>query len=171
MKNFLARLSPGMRTIKTALAIIVCLIVYYAADYFHIADRGDAFLACVSATICMRDSVGKSVSSGISRLWGTFIGACLGLLYSLTGLTYDQFFLDIITIASGIIILIVLCNMFHLHDSIVIGCVVFLFIAMQQVDIDPLIHSIRRFADTTVGIIISVGINHFILNPQKTKDD
>lgn len=169
MKDIRDRLSPGMRTIKTALAIIVCLSVYYAADYFGIANSGDAFLACISAIICMRDSVEKSISSGVSRLWGTFIGACLGLLYSLIGLTFDHFILSILTISIGIIVLIVLCNFFHLHDSIVIGCVVFLFIAMQQVDIDPLIHSIRRFTDTAIGILISIGINHFILNPKKQK--
>lgn len=169
MKDFWKRLYPGMRTIKTALAIIVILLLYQVGDYFGIADRGDAFLACVSGLICMRDSVEKSVSSGISRLWGTLIGAILGLIYLLIDLANEYYVFNILIMAAGIIVLIVLCNVFHLHDSVIIGCVVFLFITLQQTDIDPLIHSIRRFVDTGIGIGISIGINHFVLNP-KNKD-
>lgn len=156
-----------MRTLKTAIAIVVCLLLYYAGEYLGITNSSDAFLACVAAIISMRDTVEKSTSSGISRLAGTFIGAFLGLVYSFIGLGFQHFLLNILVIAVGIVILIMLCTYFQLHDSIVIGCVVFLVIALQQTDAPPLEHCIRRFIDTGMGIFISVLINHFIHNPKK----
>ncbi len=167
LKEKFTRLIPGMRTIKTALAIIVCLFLYYAGAQFGIADQSDAFLACVAAIISMRDTVEKSTESGINRLAGTFLGAFLGLAYSLAELDSINTFLNIFVIAVGIVVLIMLCTFFQFHDSVVISCVVFLVIVLQQADADPLEHCIRRFVDTGMGIFISVLINHFIHNPKK----
>lgn len=166
MKDFTDRLTPGMRTIKTAISIIICILIYYLGQRMGIADNSDTFLACISAVICMRDSIEKSVKTGRDRLFGTAIGAGLGLLYSLINLTHQYIIVDSLLIGIGIILLIVLCNVLKLEDSVVIGCMVFLVIVMQVPESGILEHAIRRFIDTAVGIVVSVGVNHFILKPK-----
>lgn len=172
MKNdLLNRLSPGMRTIKTALAIIVCLVAYYFGEKIGIANTSDAFLACVAAIISMRDTVEKSFDIGFHRLAGTLVGAILGLLYSLLFPFYESVFLGMFLTVLGVVLLITLCDVLKIQDAIAIACVVFLFIAMQQSDMSPLELSIRRFADTAVGILISLAINHFISRPDSPPDE
>ena len=68
-------------TIKTAISIFLCLVVYMLIEQFGFTDTSNAFLACVTAIICMKDSVDESLHTGLFRLVGTFIGAVSGMAY------------------------------------------------------------------------------------------
>ncbi|MDR2296037.1 MAG: aromatic acid exporter family protein, partial [Clostridiales Family XIII bacterium] len=71
-------LTIGMRTVKTALSVLICMLLYRLAAPFGYTTNFDAFLACTAAVICMQDSVEKSLKSGRNRLAGTGVGALLG---------------------------------------------------------------------------------------------
>ena len=161
----------GMRTIKTAIAIVVCLFVYQAGYSLGIANHNDAILACIAAIISMRDTMEGSRSAGIQRLLGTIIGAGVGIAYSYLFFFLGNVYLQMFIIATGIIGVIVICNKVKLPDAIVIACMVYLFIALQKGEIDPLVHGITRFIDTLIGLGISILINHFIHNPDKRSGD
>jgi uncharacterized membrane protein YgaE (UPF0421/DUF939 family) len=155
----------GMRTVKTALAVFVCLVLYQLGDRFGYTTRFDAFLACVAAIICMQDSVEKSVASGYNRLYGTGLGALLGLIFRYIDVFFNNTYLVLALTAIGIVGIITLCNLLNINNSIIIGCVVFLVIVTEQTAEAPLFHSIRRLLDTIIGVLISIGVNHFIHNP------
>ncbi|MDR1135041.1 MAG: aromatic acid exporter family protein [Clostridiales Family XIII bacterium] len=165
----------GMRTIKTALVVFICLTIYHFLESLNITTRFDASLACIAAIICLQDSMEKTLSNGLYRFFGTFIGALIGMLFLYLDAFFNNPYLVIAMISLGIIVLIVTCNALKVTNGIVIGCVVFLIIALGQTTEAPYIHSIRRLADTLVGIGISIGINHFVHNPdvhvKKEEDD
>ncbi|WP_368236611.1 aromatic acid exporter family protein, partial [Anaerotruncus rubiinfantis] len=57
-------LRVGMRNVKTALAIFVCLLLYQFVP-------GNASYACIAALIAMQSTLEESWSQGRNRLLGT----------------------------------------------------------------------------------------------------
>jgi uncharacterized membrane protein YgaE (UPF0421/DUF939 family) len=166
-----AAFSIGMRTVKSALAVLVCVLIYYFAARLSIATNFDIFLACTAAIICMQDSVKNSLSIGISRLQGTAIGALLGMGVLYVDLAVHNEIAHIALIVFGTVLLIAICNLLNINSAIVMGCVVFFVITLQATNADPFWSSIQRLADTAIGIAISVAINHLIHNPDRKNDD
>jgi uncharacterized membrane protein YgaE (UPF0421/DUF939 family) len=158
-------LAIGMRTTKTALSVLVCLILYNLTSGMGLASRFDAFLAVTASIICMQETVEKSVSSGLHRVYGTVAGALLGMIFLYIDMLFKNEYLISLMIALGIIVLIALFNALNISNSIVIGCVVFLIIVLEQTSEPPVFSSARRLIDTVVGIVIAIVINHFIHNP------
>ena len=64
----------GMRNIKTAFSVFICIAL------FNLFKRDNAFYACIAAVICMKDTYENSLSIGINRLLGTFLGGLLGII-------------------------------------------------------------------------------------------
>jgi uncharacterized membrane protein YgaE (UPF0421/DUF939 family) len=156
----------GMRTVKTALSVFICMAVYHLAAPLGYTTNFDAFLACTAAVICMQDSVEKSFKSGRNRLEGTGIGALLGMSFLYIDMLFSNDYLILAMTALGIVALITVCNLLRLSDSIVIACVVFLVIVLGQTVNGPFISSVQRLLDTAVGVVIAIAINHFVKKPK-----
>ena len=159
----------GMRTFKTAVVVFICLIVYYLADSANFLSRYDALMACIAGIICLQDSMEKTFQTGLNRIYGTSIGALMGMLFLYSDRLSNNEILKIFIIAVGIVVLIILCNWLKISESIVIACVIFLVIVLEQTKELPYISSIRRLIDTIVGITIAVIVNNYIRNPDKRK--
>ncbi|MDR1953763.1 MAG: aromatic acid exporter family protein [Clostridiales Family XIII bacterium] len=166
-----ADFSIGMRTVKSALAVLACLLVYYFADRLLTTTNFDIFLACTAAIICMQDSVKSSLTTGISRLQGTAVGALLGMGVLYVDLAIHNAAAHIAFIALGTVLLIAICNLLNINKAIVMGCVVFFVITLRATTADPFWSSIQRLIDTAIGIAISVAINHLIHNPDKRDNE
>jgi uncharacterized membrane protein YgaE (UPF0421/DUF939 family) len=161
-----------MRTVKTALAIAVCMIVFAVAKHLKIADNFDAFLALTAAVICMQDSVKGSIQIGLNRLHGIVLGTLLGMGVLYIDLITQNIILHVVLVTAGTVVIIVLCNLLDTNKAIVMGCVVFFMIALQTIhDMSPLVLGIHRFLDTMAGVVIAIGINHLVRNPDKPDDD
>lgn len=158
-----------MRTFKTALAVFLCLVAYQLVSKFEAISKFDAFMACVATIICLQDSMEKTWKAGRNRVYGTFIGAILGMAFLYADGFFHNDYLVTAFISVGIILLIVICNMLRVNDSIIIGCVVFLVIVLGQTVEAPYISGVRRLLDTLAGIIIAIAVNHFISNPDNRK--
>ena len=166
---FIEHESPiGFRTIKTGLSIFLCLLAYMILEPLGFTGKSDAFLACITAIICMKDSVDESLHTGGFRLVGTFIGAVCGMAYIYVATAIHQPIADMILMSLCIILVITICNLLNSQEAIIICCVVFLFVAMGQSDaeIGPIVHSAKRFADTAIGLVISFLVNRFLFNPE-----
>jgi uncharacterized membrane protein YgaE (UPF0421/DUF939 family) len=157
----------GMRTVKTALSVLLCMVAYHLVEPFGFTTKFDAFLACTATVICMQDSLEKSFKSGRNRMAGTGIGALLGMIFLYIDMFFNNDYLIIAMIALGVIVLITTCNLLRLSDSIVIGCVVFLIIALEQTVSTPFISSVQRLLDTAVGVTVAITVNHLIKRPDK----
>ena len=145
--------------------MLLCLILYSFTSHNGLTSAFDAFLAGVAAIICVQDSMEKSVDSGLHRMYGTGLGAALGMAFLYVDLFFKNEYLIIALTAIGIIIIITICNALDISNSIVIAYVVFLLIVMVQSAESPLVSSVRRLLDTLVGTVVGIVINHFIHNP------
>jgi len=144
----------GMRNIKTAFSVFLCIIILRA---FH---HQFPFYACIAAVITMQSTVHNSFTTGKNRIIGTIIGAICGLLFAL--ISPNNVFLTSI----GIVLVIYFLNLLNRKNSIIIGCVVFLAIMTNLREGTPLIYSLSRVIETFAGIFISVIVNCLIFHPK-----
>lgn len=149
---------PGLRNIKTAIAIFSCLLLYS-----YIGREGVIF-AVMAILICMQSSVEKTILEGVSRIIGTIVGAVAALGF-LSLIPNDQpmllyYFLCIL----GLVVIIHALNTFKMHKSIALAGIVYLVIILGAED-NPLMYSIDRAIDTLFGIVLAIVINRYLFRP------
>ena len=151
----------GLRAIKTAIAVALCLLLSFV---FH---RHDALFSSIAAIICMQQTYNETFKSGIHRLIGTILGGVLGyfvleIIFAIPG--YKNWF-DILIVPVCILMVIYLCNMMNKQSSVVIGCIVLVsIIAVPEKNVDgTLFYVINRVIDTSIGIVVAMLVNRFLL--------
>lgn len=149
-------LKIGMRTTKTVLAVIITLII---AELFNLKSP---ILAGVAAIMTMESSVSESVLVGKNRVYGTILGALIGLMTSY--LLFETYILNYIFVAIGLVLLISICNYFGWDKATKMAMVVFLVIILGT-DKNKFNYALNRTIDTMVGVIIGTGINFSIRPP------
>lgn len=148
----------GLRNIKTALAVLVCLCL------FELLGRNPLY-ACIAAIVSMQPTVENSIREGANRLIGTAIGGFMGILFLLTKLVYYNIWVYIFLTAIGIVFVIYLNLLLDKPGSVSISCVVFLVILINAEMIEnntvpySLEYAVNRIIDTAVGIMIGVLVN------------
>jgi uncharacterized membrane protein YgaE (UPF0421/DUF939 family) len=144
----------GLRNIKTALAVSLCILL------FQLLDRPYPFYACIAAVICMQRSVVHSLRVGRDRMIGTILGGLVGLgVYLAMGPSWYATGL-------GIVAVITLCNRFGKQGSVTIACIVLIAITTNLKEVTAAVYAANRVLDTLIGIVVAVGINRWI--PSKT---
>lgn len=113
------------------------------------------FFIAMTALISMDKTMGNSLKMGKNRILGTFIGACIGVLLSYV----DRG--NALLCGCGMILLILICNQFHLQGSITIGGIVMLAI-MVHTDKTPLFYGFHRTLDTFIGATLSFLVNALV---------
>ena len=141
----------GMRTIKTALAVSLTILI---SQIFNLRSP---FFAGIAAIIAMQTSVSESFTMAKNRMYGTILGGTIALLFSYFAPE------NILSIGLGIIILIYACNLFGWKRSVQISTMVFLSIILNYEEGSRLNYALYRTLDTLVGLIIGTLINYFIL--------
>lgn len=107
---------PGMRNIKTGIGVMICVLV----GYLNIIDK--TFFAAVACIVSMQTTIKSSMTVGLNRLKGTFVGGLIGFLFALIKPG------DPILSCIGIITTIYICNILKINKSITIACVVYMVI-------------------------------------------
>ncbi|WP_066889577.1 aromatic acid exporter family protein [Clostridium nigeriense] len=157
----------GLRTLKTALAVFLCLLIFPREPFF----------ACLTAVFCVQDTVSNSIKIAINRGLGTVLGATIGLLFLIVCrfLTYNiniypiRKLLVYLTIAIGIIVVIYLCNLIKKPGAINISCIAFLAVTTVHAFGDPVYYAVNRTIETLFGIFIALLVNKFIAPPKQKK--
>lgn len=143
----------GMRNIKTALSVFICVLI------FNLFSESSPFYASIAAIITMQSSVVDSFTTGRNRILGTFIGALVGLILALIQ-PGNPFLCGI-----GIVIVIYICNILDWNKAISIAGIVFMAIMVNMGDRSPFEYSLNRIIETFVGITIALLINYFVAPP------
>lgn len=146
----------GLRNIKTALAVSMCILL------FQVFDRPYPFYACIAAVICMQRSVEHSFRVGRDRMIGTVLGGLVGLgIYLIMGPSWYATGL-------GIVIVIALCNRFGKQASVSIACIVLIAILTNLKEVTAVAYAANRVLDTLIGIVVALLVNRMI--PGKIKN-
>jgi len=144
----------GMRNIKTAIAILVCLIIA------NLLQLQYPFYAAIATVISMENSVTNSFTAGKYRMMGTFVGAGAGLAFAT--IQPENIWLC----ALGTIVAIYICNLLRWNKSIPIAIIVFLAIMLNLQGDSPIHYSINRIIDTLIGVGVAVMVNYLVFPPK-----
>lgn len=155
---------PGLRNLKTALSILVCLVVY------QVLGRDNEVIAIIAAIICIQDSVDKSFTEGLNRILGTAIGGACGLLLLLTNFSNYGYLAKDICITVLVVLIIYCCNIANKPKLIVNSVFVFILVVLvPDGELTPMSYAINRIVDTLIGTIIAVIINRFVYPPEEER--
>jgi len=152
----------GMRTAKTGIAVIISA---YLGQTFLVTNP---FYAVMGTIFAMQNTVKNSFTIGRNRILGTVLGAFIGFLFAIFNLTHPLF--HPLYIGLAIIFTIVCCNALKLSGSIMISLTVCVSIIVGDTDRSLLAYAFFRTTDTSMGIIVSLLVNYFILQPNYLGD-
>lgn len=155
----------GFRTIKSAISVFLCLVLL----------PNEPFFACLTAIICLQDTVSSSIKMGINRALGTIMGAIIGLVFMIlcrfihfnTSSSFISKLLIYLIIALGIIVVISACNIVKKPGAINVACIAFLGITTIHAFGEPLFYALNRTFETLCGVIISILVNKYITSPKE----
>mgnify|MGYP004445167511 FL=1 len=158
----------GLRTIKSGIAVFLCLLLWPSEPFF----------ACLTAVICLQDTVSNSIKTGLNRGIGTILGASFGLVFliifryleNLIPNHYVSKLIIYLIISTGIIFMIYLCVLIKRIGAINVTCIAFLGVTTAHAYSDPLYYATNRIIETFLGIIISILVNRFINPPPDKKN-
>lgn len=144
----------GMRTIKTALAVSLTILISQRFNF------KSPFFAGIAAIIAMQTSVSESFTMGKNRMYGTILGGTVALLFSYFAPE------NVFSIGIGVLIIIYACTLFGWEKSVQLSTIVFLSIILNYEEGSRLSYALYRTLDTLIGLIIGTLINYFILPPK-----
>jgi hypothetical protein len=153
------QLRPGMRIIKTSIAVFLCLVT----DLFRVSPF--PIQSSVTAVICLQPDIHSSKTIAGNRVIGTLAAGIYSFLF-LT-LFVEWFHIDpksftfTFLVSVGIIPLILIILFLERPGSVVIALVVFLATSLTKGDASILHYSVGRVFDTLLGIGFALAVNWF----------
>lgn len=157
-KVFLQRYMPGMRILKTALTVFLCLL------YWHWVRMGSAIDAAIAAIVCLQQDVRSTANRAFARVFGTFLAGIytLGFLwvfrvrFQVPADSILYYFL----IALFMIPLMILVVRLRQRGAVVIAAIVFVLVSLgDKAALNPAEYVAHRVLNTLVGILLALAIN------------
>ena len=148
----------GLRNLKTAIAATLCALIY------AFIDRNPTF-ACIAAVFAMNTNLSTSIETGGNRLWGTMIGGFTGMLFFYLYNKYPPMFpgshllSESLYLFVGIIVMIIVSQIFHVNGSIPSGSVVFYIVMLNTPENQYISYALNRMFDTGIGVVIAIIVN------------
>lgn len=155
----------GMRTIKTAIAVAVCILVL---GLFGVKQP---FFACMTAVFTMQGNVATSFRAGLDRFSGTVAGAITGTTFATlcAFLPMDHLLIRAIVIPLGAMLVIHVLNLLHWRDSIFVACIVYFALMMKVDQVSVPMYAVSRTLLTGFGAIVALLVNRFVYPPEKVE--
>ena len=158
--KYLIKNSPGMRVVKTALAIFLCLIVE------NFRGSGMPYHACIATIVCMQPTLRSTLHSAFDRTLGTIIAGVysylfVNLLISTWGMDSHSmgYFLLIGALAFPLMYLMIVIKK---PTSLSITVIVFLVIMLSTSgsnEANTLQYVSERVIGTLIGIAVALFVN------------
>ena len=147
--------------IKTAVAVLICLLFYYLRG-----RRGEDMPteAAITAIICMQPYVRDSREYALNRMTGTLIGAGWGLLFLFLLLAlpilganlYVLYFL----MSLGVLCSLHTAVAFRKPDASGLAAIVFICVVIAFPEIEnPILDALERIFGVILGTAVAIGVN------------
>ncbi|MBP1048354.1 FUSC family protein [Enterococcus sp. BWM-S5] len=147
----------GMRTIKSALAVMICILL------FKVFDRGAPMIAALAAVFSLRQDLTTSLSFGKSRIIGNSIGGGLALLYFVVQQYFsNDFLVELLFLPLLVILVIVLSDGIGNNPGIISAIATLLMIALSVPQGESVYYAFERVLDTFIGTFVGISINFLI---------
>ncbi|MDR1567367.1 MAG: aromatic acid exporter family protein [Streptococcaceae bacterium] len=153
----LGKFRLGMRTLKTALACMICII------FFNITHRGTPMIACLSAVFALREDFQSTIKFGGARIVGNTVGGLFAVLYYLaTQHTNHSIWIELAGIPLSLILIIVFNDGINNNSGIVGSAAAFLTISYNIPANESVVYLFQRILDTFIGAAIAISLNVFV---------
>lgn len=155
----LGRFRIGMRTMKTALAVMICILL------FHFINRGQPLIAALAAVFSLRQDLTTTVSFGKSRVLGNSIGGIAAILYFfIKQYFHHDFMVELIALPIFVALVIIISDGINNNSGIISAIATMLLITLSVTESQSVYFAIDRVLDTFIGTFIALAIN-FVLRP------
>ena len=151
MDNIKFKIPIGLRTVKTAVAVIIAMLV---VDLLGTTDSKLIF-AMLGAMAAVQPTFKESVEAFLSQIIGVIFGAIAGIL--LLALRMPP----LVTTGIGIILVITLYNILRIRYSPSLPCFILVMLCTTP-DVQPLMYALGRIWDTAIGLTIGMLVNMLI---------
>ncbi|UUV17328.1 FUSC family protein [Fusobacteria bacterium ZRK30] len=131
------------------LSLITGISILTALSIGTLLHINSLFYACIAAVVVSQSCHKKVIQLGIKRLYGTIIGALMGLFFYHC-LPHSNYIY-----ALGVFLVVFICSNFLKAPSNMAG-IVFLAISINLGGISSSFYAFHRIIDTGVGIISTV---------------
>ena len=145
------RLRIGLRTVKTVAAVILSMLL---VDRLGTSGSKLTF-AMLGAMAAVQPTFKESLASCLTQIIGVSLGAAAGLLLRLLPGP------DLVAVAIGIVLVIMLYNSLRIPYSPSLPCFVVVMVCITP-DVHPVIYAAERIWDTTIGLAVGMAINTLV---------
>ena len=145
------RFRIGFRTIKTAVAVIIAMLI--VTSYGATTSR--LIFAMLGAMAAMEHTFKQSLESCLTQFIGMFIGSLVGVL--LLKLPFPS----LLVAGIGIVFVITLYNLFYIKFSPTLPCLMVVIICTTP-NIQPFTYALGRLWDTAIGLSVGMLINTLV---------
>ena len=160
----------GQRIIKTAVAVFICLLLYYIRGF-----RGGAAMpseAALTAIVCMQPFLQDARSFAISRMTSTLIGAVWGLIFVLILMAFPALGWNILPLycimALGVLGTLYTSVLLKRQDASSLAAIVYICLVITFPEIDePLGQMALKVLDVFIGTVVAIAVNLFRLPRDK----
>ena len=155
----------GMRTIKTAVATSLCVLL------FKLLDRGSPMLAALSAVFSLRNDHMQTLEFAKTRVIGNSIGGLTAILFVLIKeQVHLGMWTDVLLTPFAVIMIIVFCVRFN-PSGVVNSTATFFVIFFTMTSNENVGYAIQRVLDTFIGALIAILVNYVLPNRHLDKQD
>lgn len=147
-------LKIGLRTLKTAIAVAICMIIS------HLIARDTPVLSCLAAVYCMRTNTSTTMRFGKHRIFGTLTGGVVSIFaITLQNIFTRNMLTDTIIVFMNIIAIIVVCNMRKHPESIITAASTMLIICFNTPATETISYAFLRMIDVLIGAGVAIVVD------------
>lgn len=167
----LGRFRFGMRTFKSSLAVLICILI------FQLFDRGQPLIAALAAVFSLRQDLTSTYTFGKSRVIGNTIGGLAAIFYLLLQQYFSpNFVVELIALPILVALVITVSDGINNNAGIISAVATMLMITMSIPTGESVGYALARVLDTFIGTLIAIFLNAIIQPPetekvQEIKDD
>ncbi|MEG1820104.1 MAG: FUSC family protein [Oscillospiraceae bacterium] len=189
MKEPQKHLKLGMRSIKTAIAIFVCILLYEIMHSISLnfidneyalvkavsifISRTDPVFACIASIIVMQNTIEDSWERGKSRIIGTFLGGIIGLITLYADMAIYNREFTIFMVPMGVLFVIWFCNIIGKPNAISFAAITLtiIMLAVDKYNYPAYLYALHRTVDTAIGVLIAMVVNLSLKKPQSIEQE
>ncbi len=157
----IGRFRLGMRTFKTALSVVLCVLL------FHVLGRDNPLIATIAAVVSLRQDMTSTVSIGKERILGNTVGSVAAMIYLLVQHFFPQtLFLQLVLLPILVALVVILQDGIDNNSGIITGIATFILISLSTPQGESVIVALDRILDTFIGVGVAIFLNTVIKPPK-----
>lgn len=151
MKLEFPKVRVGLRTVKTAAAVIIAMLV---VDLYG-TTTSKLIFAMLGAMAAVQPTFKESLESCITQILGVVYGALTGVLLLALRLP------PLVATGIGIVFVITLYNALRIRYSPSLACIIVVTLCITP-DVQPFTYAVGRIWDTAIGLAVGMTINTLV---------